>query len=117
MLLTFPLRSEKIYEFFEFANNVHKMTECNDTDCDIFNFLKPLKETLLDETCPHHQKIPFMNQCMEYTNVFNAILQLIKESVKTTVEYLRRKNFEQLQDKINKDFINKGLFSEQLCVK
>ena len=58
-----------------------------------------------------------MNQCMEYTNVFNAILQLIKESVKTTVEYLRRKNFEQLQDKINKDFINKGLFSEQLCVK
>lgn len=54
---------------------------------------------------------------MEYTNVFNAILQLIKERVKTAAEYLRRKNFERLRDKINKDFINKGLFSEQLCVK
>ena len=73
------------------------MTRCDRTDCDIFNFLKPLEEALFDETCCHHEKIVFINQCMKYTNVSSSMLQLIKEeNVKAVIEALRK----QLQDKL-----------------
>ena len=73
------------------------MTGCDRTDRDIFNFLKPLEEALLDETCCHHEKIVFMNQFMKYANVFSSMFQQIKEeNVKAVIEALRK----QFRDKL-----------------
>ena len=44
----------KIWEFFEFANDIHDKLECDKTDCDVFKFLQPLEEALSDGTCYHH---------------------------------------------------------------
>ena len=93
----------KIHEFFEFANDIHKVLECEGTDCDIFKFLKPLEEVLSDETCCDYQKIVFVNQCMKYTNVFNSMFQHSKsENIKATLEEFKKKSPDQrvLEDQI-----------------
>ena len=90
-LIKISSENGKIHEFSEFTKDVHKMTVCDRTGCEIFNFLKPLEDALFDlEKCYDHQRIVFINQCMKYPNVFNSMLQLKskKENLKAAVEEL-----------------------------
>ena len=47
-LIDISSENEKIHDFFEFTNDVHKMIGCDKADCDISIFLTPLEEVLFD---------------------------------------------------------------------
>ena len=103
----------KICEFFEFANDIHNMSECDKANCDIFKFLKPLEEALSDETCCHHQETVFLNQCLKYTNVFDSMFKLSKsEGVKATLEELKKKKLECHRSKGNRKKLLKNLMEQ-----
>ena len=47
-LIDIDSESKKINEFYEFTHNIHNTMGCQQTDCDIFHFLKATKEFIYD---------------------------------------------------------------------
>ena len=45
----FPSKNKKNHDFFMFTDEIHKMVECNKSNCNILLFLKALEEVHLDD--------------------------------------------------------------------
>ena len=82
----------EIRTFLVLVSDVHKELHCEKQDCNIFKFLNPLKEVLMDsdkdDMC---QKKIFIEQCMKFPSVFGSMLQLRKDNkyAKSIAEVLK----------------------------
>ena len=92
----------EIWNFFVLVSDVHRELHCENQDCNIFKFLDPLKEVLLDsDKDDMYQKKIFIAQCMKFPSVFGSMLQLTKDNkyAKSIAEVL--KSYRRDQNKLD----------------
>ena len=85
-----------VQEFYEFTEDIHKITGCQDSECNISKFFTAMKDLIYDTNKDYDYKINFfMAQAVKFPNVFDRTFQLknkeqSKEQVENLIEGLKQ---------------------------
>ena len=95
-----------VQEFYEFTEDIHKMIDYKESECDIAKFYTPMKDVIHDPNKDYDYKRNFfMAQAVKFPNVFSMMFQLKnkegKEQAQNLIEgliSLKVENIENLEE-------------------
>ena len=88
-LLEVGSQLSSVQEFYEFTEGIHKVIGCDKPECDISNFLTPMKDIIHDPNKDYDFKRNlFMVQAIKFFNVFSTMFQLKNKETEKQVKNL-----------------------------